>query len=115
MDLRHGLLNGSENVEVGIAGEARVNPTLEAHLGATARPGFLDSCANLVEVQQIRLLGSFLLSLTLRERAKPAAVGADVCVVDIAVYDVRCHVTDHGGAKMVSCVAQRGELAAARF
>ena len=47
-------LHGAQYVEVPLAGEARVDAALQAHLGAAALPGLDRAPGNLIDVEQVR-------------------------------------------------------------
>src|SRR5262249_1102541 len=88
MHPRHGGTNGADDVDVGLSRVFRMDAALQADLGGTARPGLRASSRDLREVEIVRLAAQRLVRLVLRERAEPAAIAADIGVIDVAVDDV---------------------------
>ena len=95
--LGHPGLHGGGEVEVGGAGQLRVDAALHAHLGRPERPGLLGPVGDLVQGQRVGVgVGA-----ALRERAEPAADVADVGEVDVPVDDVGDLVADGLAAQVV--------------
>ena len=91
MNMHSGLgrLHGPQDVDIGLSGVVRMDPALEADLGRALRPGFRRSPGNLLKGEIVRPVACSGLGRSLGERTEAAAIGADVCVVDISIDDVR--------------------------
>ena len=103
MHPRHPPLHRSDEVEVGGAGQRRVDAALHAHLGRADLARLLGPVGDLVQRQPVRVG----VALPLRERAEPAADVADVGEVDVAVDDVGDVVADRVAAHVVGQPDQR--------
>ena len=88
MHARHGLLDRSANRLIGSAGIFRVDAALQADLGGTARPGFLGTTGDFRMIEIIGWATQGFMSLALAEGAEAATIGADICVVDVAIDDI---------------------------
>ncbi len=74
--------------EVPATGESRVDPALQADLGAAALPRLDGAPGDLVDAQKVGGAAEVLGELALREGAEAAAEVADVGVVDVPADDV---------------------------
>ncbi len=90
------------------AGEARVDPALEADLGGAALPGLARAAGDLGVRDEVRLAAQARGELALRERAEAAAEIADVRVVDVPGDDVRDVVAVDLAAQVVGGRADGG-------
>src|SRR5262249_19291798 len=112
---RHGFLHGTENFQISLTCEVWVDAALEAYLRSAACPSFLNTGADLVEIQQIWFLRPVAIALALGESAKAATVAADIRVVDVTVHDVGGGVAHGGCAHVVGCFADGREVAVTRL
>ena len=86
--LRHGLLHGMHDVDVGGAGVLGVDAALHAHFGAASGPGFAHAALDFLRAQVVGAAAQVFRQLALGEGAELALEVADVGVVDVAVDDV---------------------------
>src|SRR5699024_4643430 len=94
------------DVEVGGAGQGRVDTALHAHLGRTGSPRLLGTVGDLVEGERVGIgVGT-----TLRERAEATPRVTDVDEVDVAGHDVGDFVTDRVPTHPVGQVGQGLQL-----
>ncbi len=101
-------LHGAGEVEVGGAGQLRVDAALHADLGGPDVPGLARPVGDLVEGERVGVgVGA-----ALGEGAEPAAGVADVGEVDVPVDDVGDVVPDGVAADVVGQRADRVELGA---
>src|SRR5687768_18514402 len=71
-----------------LAGEGRMDPSLEAHLGRAAIPGLPSAPDDLLVWDEVGRAAEVRRQLPLRERAEAAAEVADVRVLDVPRHDV---------------------------
>ena len=114
VDLGLGCLDGAQHFEVPLAGEARMDPTLQTDLGAAALPGLDRTTGDLAGLQQIGGAAEVLGEAPLREGAEATAEIADVGVVDVAADDVGDVVADTVAAALIREPRQERDLGAAR-
>ena len=95
----------SRTPEVEVAGQARVQPALDADLGRAVVPRLLRAVGHLVQRQRVGLG----VDLALGERAEPASRVADVREVDVPVDDVGHLVADGVPPQVVGDRAERLE------
>src|SRR5207247_2076981 len=80
----HGPLHRLADLDIGVAGEGRMDAALEADLDRAPLPGLLRPPCDLVDRDEVRRPAQVLREPPLREGAEPAAEVADVRVVDVA-------------------------------
>ncbi len=85
VDVGCDALHEPDHVEVVVAVEVGVDPTLEADLGGTAVDRLLHPGTQLVGAEEVRVAPEVQRQRALREGAEPALERADVGVVDVAV------------------------------
>src|SRR5215207_11394571 len=88
-------LQGAADLEVGVAGESRMDSALEADLHGAAFPGLPPAPHDLAQRDEIRPAAQVRSQPSLREGAEAAAEVADVRVVDVARDDVGDGVAVH--------------------
>ncbi len=115
---RHGFLYRTDDVQVGLSREARVNASLQTDLGCAGRGCFHGAARDLIELEVVGRSAQVGGSATLGECAESAVIEADVGVIDVPVYDVGDCVADRfvaqlvsGGDDLVEVAARRGEEA----
>ena len=101
-----------DHVEVVVAVEAGMYPTLQADLGRALSLGLGHPTGDLVELQQVGVAPEVEGEGTLGEGAEPALEGADVGVVDVAVGHPGDHVADRLPAQLVGHLGHGGHLGA---
>src|SRR6185295_87209 len=99
----------------GLPRVAGPDAALQAHLGGAPLPDIPRARRDLVEAAVVGLLARLEAVAALGEGAEPAAVGADVGVVDVAVDDVGHGLPAARGPERVGGAAHRGEVAPARL
>ena len=116
VDPGHGLLHGAADLEVGLAGEARVDAALEADLGRAALPRLARAARDLAGRHDVRAAAQVRGEPALREGAEAAAEVADVRVVDVPRHDVGDDVAVHarGAARRRRRAPRRGRGRAPR-
>ena len=107
-------LHGAQDVEVPLAGEARVDAALQTDLSAAALPRLDRAPRDLVDVEQVGRTAQILGEAPLRERAEAALEVADVGVVDVPADDVRDVVAGALPAALVGELDEARELGATR-
>jgi hypothetical protein len=115
MHRRIDALDGTQDLEVGAAGEVWMNAALQAYLRGAALTRLAHSIGQHLQVQQVGLLGAFVFTGSFGEGAKRTSVAADIGVIDVAIYDVSQIVAVCGGTQIVGGGAQILEISAARF
>ena len=115
VDPGHGLLHGAADLEVGLAGEARVDPALEADLRRAALPRLARAAGDLAGRHDVRAAAQVRGEPALREGAEAAAEVADVRVVDVPRDDVGDDVAVPLPAPLVGGGEHGGEVRAARL
>ena len=108
VDVGGARLDCLEDPEVEVTRQARVQPSLDAHLGRAVGPGLLGSVGDLVERERVALG----VDLALRESTEAAARVTDVGEVDVAVDDVGDLLADPLPPKVVGDTAERLERVA---
>src|SRR6185436_16333746 len=97
----HRFLDRTHDREVVVAGERRMDPTLQADLSRAALPGLLAAAHDLLMRHEVRRAAQVRRQLSLREGTEPAAEVTDVRVLDVARDDVRHLVTADLAPKLV--------------
>src|SRR6266446_3499966 len=92
-----------------------MDAALHADFGRAAIPRFVDAALDLVAVEVVGRAAQGVAELALGKSAEPAAVVADVGVVDVAVDDVADGVAADAFAERVGGHADGIELSAARL
>ena len=88
-------LDRSHHVDIEVAGEIGMDPSLEGDLGGAPRPGLAGIADYLLDTHQIGLATQVEALRPLGEGAEPAFEVAEVGVVDVSVDDIGDRVT-HG-------------------
>src|SRR5215469_11531543 len=114
VDFGHRLLDRAADREIGRTGVFRVDAALQAHLGRTTLPRFLNSPADFEEVEIIGPAAQIFAELTLRERAELAAEVTDVRVVDVASDNIADVIAADPVPEPVGGFTHRSEILAAR-
>ena len=108
----YGLFHGGNDVDIGLSGIVRMDPTLHTDLGGTPVPGFLATTRQFLCGQVIGLAAQVLTLLALGERAELTLEVADIGVVDVAVNDVTDGIAIALLAQFIGCCNHVGEVIA---
>ena len=84
----HRFLDRTDDREVVVACERRMDPALQTDLGRAALPGLLAAAHDLLVRHEVRRAAEVRRQLSLREGTEPAAEVTDVRVLDVARDDV---------------------------
>src|SRR5215469_8116039 len=115
VDVGHGLFNRPADRQIGRPGVFGVDAALQANLGGTPLPGFLDPPTDLGKIEVIGTAAQILAELAFRESAELAAEITDVGVVDVAGHDIAHDVAVDPLPELVGGFAYLGEGVAARL
>ena len=115
VDPGNGVADGADDARVVVAGESRMDPSLEADLGGAALPRLLGTPDDLVQRDEVRRAAQIRRELPFRERAEAAAEVADVRVLDVPRDDVGHLVAAHLAPQRVGRGADACRLVPARL
>src|SRR5208283_4206490 len=88
MHPRHRFLDGTDDIQVSVAREARMDAPLQAYFGRARGRRLNRAARHFVEFEIVCGAPQILGPAALRERAETAMVEADVGVVDVSIDDV---------------------------
>src|SRR5438105_7330069 len=114
MHIWNGISCRAQQFEIRLTCVVGMNTALHADLNGTAIPGFAYPSRHFLECEVIRRAAQMDRCLSLRKRAKPALVGTDVSIVDVAVDQIAHCIAADRAAKNIGRLTDRIEIGAAR-
>src|SRR5581483_11979584 len=109
---RYRFLHDPKDVEVGLAGEARMDTPLEAYLRGASIGSLARAGGDFRQVEVVRRAAQIRRAAALREGTEAAMIKADVGVVDIAIDDIAHDVANPVTAQLIRGLDDHIEIAA---
>ncbi len=100
MHIWRSLFDGGTNIQIGLTGIVRMNTALQAHFRRAAIPAFRRASPDFCHVQSVGFAAKRFRCLAFGKGTEGAAIGANIGVVDIAIYDIGDIVTVGSLAQM---------------
>src|SRR6202034_2214903 len=97
--------DGTDNIQVRLAREARMDAALQAHLCRACGRGLDRTARYLVEFEIVGRAAQIVRSTAFRKRAEATVVQTDVGVVDVPINDVGDRVAD----RLMTQLVRRGD------